>query len=401
ILGTVPVEEDGSAYIELPAMRPVFFVALDENDMSVKRMHSFLSVMPGEVSSCVGCHEQRTRTTLPARTLFATQRGPSRIEPITDVPDVIDYPRDIQPILDRHCVACHGYDKTERGGPHAGRLILTGDHGPMFSHSYYMMTIARLFSDGRNRPRGNYEPRQIGSSASPLLKMVDGSHYDAKVNEQEFNVLRLWIETGAAYPGTYAALGTGMIGGYAENRQVHTDWKWPTTHTGAQVIQHRCGSCHTKENRNVLPRAISDEAGVSFWQPQMTDKRLKTSRHIVFNLTQPKKSLMLLAPLAEEAGGLGICIKDGKPADVFTSTEDVDYVKLLAMVQAGKDYLERIKRFDMPGFQPRDAYIREMKRYGVLPVNLPENAPVDPYETDRAYWRSLWHQPEEQPDGDP
>lgn len=34
ILGTVPVEADGSAHIELPAMRALFFVALDENDMS-------------------------------------------------------------------------------------------------------------------------------------------------------------------------------------------------------------------------------------------------------------------------------------------------------------------------------------------------------------------------------
>ena len=60
VLGTVPVEDDGSAFFEVPAGRPVFFVALDENDRSVKRMHSFVSVMPGETTSCVGCHEPRT-----------------------------------------------------------------------------------------------------------------------------------------------------------------------------------------------------------------------------------------------------------------------------------------------------------------------------------------------------
>ena len=54
ILGTVPVEEDGSAYFQLPAMRPLFFVALDENNMSVKRMQSFMTVQPGESVSCVG-----------------------------------------------------------------------------------------------------------------------------------------------------------------------------------------------------------------------------------------------------------------------------------------------------------------------------------------------------------
>ncbi len=62
VLGTVPVEEDGSACFDVPACRPVFFVALDENDMSVQRMHSFVSVMPGETTSCVGCHEARSQS---------------------------------------------------------------------------------------------------------------------------------------------------------------------------------------------------------------------------------------------------------------------------------------------------------------------------------------------------
>ena len=62
VLGTIPVEPDGSAYVELPAMRPLFFVALDENDLAVKRMQSFLTLQPGETISCVGCHEQRTQT---------------------------------------------------------------------------------------------------------------------------------------------------------------------------------------------------------------------------------------------------------------------------------------------------------------------------------------------------
>ena len=64
VLGTVPVEADGSAYLEVPALRSLFFVALDEQGNSVKRMHSFLTVMPGETTSCVGCHEERTGTGL-------------------------------------------------------------------------------------------------------------------------------------------------------------------------------------------------------------------------------------------------------------------------------------------------------------------------------------------------
>ena len=247
ILGTVPVEADGSAYFELPALRSFFFVALDENDLSVKRMQSFLTVQPGETTSCVGCHEQRTQTPRPAAMqLAALRRPPSRIEPIADVPDVFDFPRDIQPILDALCVSCHGYEKTAAGGPRAGRLILTGDRGPIYSHSYYMLTIARLFSDGRNEPRSNYAPRTLGSSASRLLTLLDGTHYGVQATPHQKKLLRLWIESGAAYPGTYAALGCGMIGDYAENQQINTGEDWPATRAAAEVIEKRCAACHAE-----------------------------------------------------------------------------------------------------------------------------------------------------------
>jgi len=390
VLGTVPVEPDGSAYLELPALRAVFFVALDEDDMAVKRMQSFLTVQPGEVTGCVGCHEQRTRTFLPSANLMATGRRPSRIEPIDDCPDVFDFPRDVQPILDNLCVDCHGYEKTARGGPYDGRVILTGDHGPMFSHAYFTMTVRKLFSDGRDLARSNYPPRVLGSSASPVLKMLDGSHYGVRATELQKKMLRLWIEVGAPYPGTYAALGCGSIGGYAQNKPVNTDTDWPTTIAGAEVIERRCAACH--QGDDVLPKSLSDERGVSFWRFDVDDPRLELSRHIVFNLTRPEKSLLLLAPLAERAGGLALCRDEqGQPAAVLPDTRDPDYQKLLAMVTAGKANLDRMKRFDMPGFRPRPQYVREMKRFGILPADHPDDAPLDVYATDRAYWQSLWY----------
>jgi cytochrome c553 len=392
IVGTVPVEEDGSAFMELPAQRSFFFVALDQDDLSVKRMQSFLTVQPGETTSCVGCHEQRTKTAaVPApSTALALRRPPSRIEPIAGVPDVLDFPRDIQPVLDTLCVNCHGYEKTGEGGPRAGRLVLSGDRGPMFSHSYYMLTIAGLFSDGRNQPKSSYAPRTLGSSASRLLKFVDGSHYGVKATEPQRKLLRLWIETGAAYPGTYAALGTGMIGSYAENNQVETDLNWPTTKAGAKVINERCANCHEQPAR-LLPRSLADERGVSFWQPDMKDPRLNTSRHIVFNLSQPEKSLLVLAPLAESAGGWGLCRdpKTQQPATVFASKADPGYRALLAMCAAGRARLDEVKRFDMPDFRPRRDWVREMQRYGVLDADAPaEN--LNAYAVEQRYWQSLW-----------
>jgi len=394
-VGVVPVEEDGSAFLELPALRSFFFVALDEGDLSVKRMQSFLTVQPGETTSCVGCHEQRQlapKTSLVTPMPQAARRAPSKITPIEGVPEVLDFPRDIQPILDEHCVSCHGYEKGQ-GGPRAGGLILTGDRGPMFSHSYYMLTVARLFADGRNEPRSNYAPRTLGTGASRILAYVDGAHYGVKIGADQRRKLMVWIETGAAYPGTYAALGTGMIGAYAENQPVETDFEWPTTRRAAAVIASRCASCHNHPAR-LLPTALSDERGVSFWRPSMDDPRLNTSRHLVFNLTRPEKSLMLLAPLAEAGGGWGLC-RDPKSRDkvvVFKDVRDPDYQALLDWCEAGKARLEQVKRFDMPDFTPRRDWVREMKRYGILPPEQPElNAKVDVYAVERKYWESLWY----------
>jgi len=391
VLGTVPVEEDGSAHMELPALRSLFFVALDENDLAVKRMQSFLTVQPGEVTGCVGCHEQRTQSFIPGGDLAAAARPPSRIEPIADCPDVFDFPRDVQPILDRLCVECHDYEKTERGGPYAGRVILSGDHGPMFSHSYFTMTVKQLFSDGRDKAESNYPPRALGSSASRILTMIDGSHYDAVATAHEAKMLRLWIEVGGPYPGTYAALGTGSIGGYAQNKLVNTDDDWPTTIAGREVIERRCDGCH--QENDVLPKSLSDERGVSFWRFDVNDPRLKLARHIVFNLSRPDKSLLVLAPLAEEVGGFGLCrAADGQPAGVLADASDPDYRTLVAMAAAGRDNLERIKRFDMPGFRPRPEFLREMRRFGILPPDQPRDAEIDCYAMDRAYWESLWYQ---------
>jgi hypothetical protein len=396
IVGTVPVEPDGSAYFEVPALRSVFFVALDENDLSVKRMQSFCTVQPGETLSCVGCHEHRTQTPqYSAQRLDALRHAPSKIEQITDVPDVFDFPRDVQPILDALCVDCHGYEKTARGGPRAGRLLLTGDRGPLYSHSYYMLTIARLFADGRNEPKSNYDPRTLGSSASRLLKMLDGSHYDVKATSHQKKMLRLWIESGAAYPGTYAALGCGMIGNYQENELVNTGLGWSETRAAAAVIGQRCASCHEKPSR-VLPTNLADERGVSFWQPSLSDPRLLTSRHIVFNLSSPEKSLMLLAPLAESAGGWGLCRdpKTNERVTVFADKMDSGYQQLLALCGAGTKYLtEKNTRFDMPQFHPRLDWVREMKRYGILRADYQPGQPIDVYAIEREYWKSLWYVP--------
>jgi hypothetical protein len=123
------------------------------------------------------------------------------------------------------------------------------------------------------------------------------------------------------------------------------------------------------------------------------------SRHLMFNLSRPEKSLILLAPLASDAGGYALCRQrdekgaSSEPVTVFADANDPDYQKILTLCREGKQHLEQIKRFDMPGFRPTPGYIREMQRYGILARDLPEDAVIDVYATDRAYWRSLWWRP--------
>ena len=213
ILGTVPVEPDGSAYMEVPAMRSLFFVALDENDMSVKKMQSFLTVQPGEVTGCVGCHE--TRTTTPENpgngTLMALRRPPSRVEPVAGAPPIVDFRRHIRPILDKHCVSCHGPEKTD-AELDLGAGSRQTSHGRGRVLASYIALVRRLNEvvDGRNA-HGNRAPYTIGSSASQLMTRIDGSHYDVKVSGQEATLVRLWLDSGAVANGTYAIMEGGTI----------------------------------------------------------------------------------------------------------------------------------------------------------------------------------------------
>ena len=381
VLGTVPVEPDGSAYFDVPALRSLFFVALDENENSVKRMHSFVTVQPGETTGCVGCHERRETAMRPMdKALLATKRPPSRIQPIEGIPDVLDFPRDIQPILDKHCLKCHNPEER------CGGFSLAGDHGPIWSHSYINLTHRKQFADGRNEVAGSRPPRSVGAVASPIMERLAGGHKDVKATPHEIKMVRYWIESGAVYPGTYGALGTGMLLRSIQNKPVAYGDDWPETKAAQEVMRRRCGSCHNGNTR--LPMVLHQNAS-------------GYSRDVVFNLSRPEKSFFLLGPMAKKAGGYGTCQANARPPkgqdgvpEIFADTVDPDYQKLLAWIARGKQFLrEESKRFDVAGFRPGEPYIREMKRYGVLPANLGPNDPVDPYATDRAYWESFWYRP--------
>ncbi len=108
VLGDATVHEDGSACFAVPARTPVYFQALDANGHAVQTMRSWSTLQPGERFSCVGCHE--TKSTVPPpveRVPMAMRSGPQELEPFYGPPRGFSFPREIQPILDRHCVRCH------------------------------------------------------------------------------------------------------------------------------------------------------------------------------------------------------------------------------------------------------------------------------------------------------
>ena len=230
---------------------------------------------------------------------------------------------------------------------------------------------------------------------------MDGSHYGARATDRERRVVRLWIETGATYPGTYAALGTGMIGGFEiwdrSIRMDQSDTEWPSTKLSMESLQRRCGSCH--DAKKPLPLSCSHLVGPGGWGRAFTgappwteltpdDVRRRWSRDLFYNLSRPDKSLLLLAPLAKSAGGLERC-----GSAVFASASDADYQRVLQAIRDASARLNQIKRFDMPGFQPRADWVRAMQRFGILPTDVIPNPRIDVYATERRYWESFWWTP--------
>jgi len=122
ILGTVPVEQDGSASFKVPANTPFAVQPLDQEGKALQLMRSWTVAMPGEHLSCVGCHESQNMPPL-ARPAIATVREPSEIQPFYGPERGFGFARDVQPVLDKYCVACHDgkNDLTPDGRDKAGR----------------------------------------------------------------------------------------------------------------------------------------------------------------------------------------------------------------------------------------------------------------------------------------
>lgn len=201
VLGTVPVRPDGSALFQAPAGIPLAFQALDRRGMAIQTMRSLTYLQPGEQSSCVGCHEPRTRAPDVTTHRPAAAREPAAITPGPEGSNPFSYPILVQPVLDEHCVSCHGGERRDGG------LDLTGAPEGQFTRSYNALAPLVSFSQWQGTPQANHEPlthpNQFGARASPLMQLLLDGHHGVDLSDQDYERLITWMDANALFYGTF------------------------------------------------------------------------------------------------------------------------------------------------------------------------------------------------------
>jgi hypothetical protein len=121
VLGTTPVEEDGSVHCLAPIEKGIYFQILDQEGLAVQSMLSVTYAHRGERLSCLGCHEDRNRAPANYQVTKAMQRPPTTITPETPDGKVAPSEAYLVPAVDRVLAACM---KLSGGPPSANRAEL-------------------------------------------------------------------------------------------------------------------------------------------------------------------------------------------------------------------------------------------------------------------------------------
>lgn len=222
LLGTVPIERDGSVSLSAPPGMPLHFQLLDERGRALQTMRSFVGVMPGEHRGCLGCHESHSRA--PAQESgIALRRDPHSIEPPPWSDTTVSYPRYVRPVLDKYCVQCHQTDEAAKNAvdfsPRSGALgfdesygILTGH--PTWGKAYQTpdrpqpgLGIADMLmveAYDKVDPAAYQTPRPMTklSFKSRLIELAsNGKHYNVQVDPISLQRLIVWVDAMCPYNG--------------------------------------------------------------------------------------------------------------------------------------------------------------------------------------------------------
>ncbi|MDP6524881.1 MAG: SUMF1/EgtB/PvdO family nonheme iron enzyme [Kiritimatiellia bacterium] len=205
VLGTVPVEADGSAAFRIPANLPISVQPLDAEGKAVQLMRSWLVGMPGEVVSCVGCHEKQN-TSPPAVRTIASQRAPSEITSFYGPRRGFSFKREVQPVLDRYCIGCHDGSKRsdERVIPdlRAGLPVRTTVGSGRFSPSY--MALRRLVRSPTIEPDMHMlTTGDFHADSTELIQNLTKGHHGVKLDAESWDRLITWVDLHTPAHGTW------------------------------------------------------------------------------------------------------------------------------------------------------------------------------------------------------
>jgi hypothetical protein len=341
ILGDVPVEADGSAQFRVPIDTAVYFQLLDENRMELRRMRSFISFQPGEVRACVGCHESRgvaPLESLPSETLaLAGEPAAPLPAPWGDAP--ISFLRDVQPVLDQHCVRCHSGLRPAGDLDFFGGLISYDSAVAGYGHNRAFETILAkglvAISAARAQDASITPPLAYGSHRSKLVACLADDTHRAEVCLSEEDRLRLvmWIDANAPYHDRF-------VNKRAKKEAYDLPADRELAERLSKIHQRRCSACH-----------------------QATD----VTRLDWIDIRDPSRSLFLAAPLAASSGGTGKC----RP-EVYRDAEDVDYQAALRLVESAVDRLWNYPRRDVQSLQrPPRPHTQRIARGVPVPQGRP------------------------------
>jgi hypothetical protein len=331
LIGLVPVRADGSAYFEVPALRSLYFHALDKDGKMLMTMGSDMHAMPGEHRGCVGCHEHRKNVAaLPSagRYPMAAREAPVRPRmPEWGTRGILEYEAVVQPVFDKYCVKCHS------GAKPKARLDLSGSRTTVFNMSYMQLVERGLvhFVPGAGhthaQPTNDYDeqaPLSRGTLLSKITASLENPKH-SKINIPWADRYRVycWIDANVPFYSHYKQMSPTILREKARKEL-------------RDVYKRRCASCHDRRPRKdaiswLSPHHIWVHAPPSPGQWGITESGMRV-RHL--NLTHPPHSLALQAPLAKSADGLQLCAgTGGKP--VFHDSSDADYRRILTALTEG------------------------------------------------------------------
>lgn len=196
LLGTVPVEEDGSAIFKVPANTPISIQPIDKDGVAVQWMRSWVTGQPGEVVSCVGCHEDQNKIVIPKR-VIASQKSPHKLTPPEGGVRSFTFDLEMQPILDRACIACHNGEKAFdlRGGKKDSKGYGTS----------YLNLHPFVHRQGGEGDMVVLQPYEYHPNTSELVRMLKRGHYNVELTDKEWRTLYNWIDYNAPDKGYFNA----------------------------------------------------------------------------------------------------------------------------------------------------------------------------------------------------